>query len=219
MNELYETLLWRAGPPAATWPLHLARLQQGAARLGLPLPDEAMLRSELAAQVPPGLQRLRLVWSTAGLAVSCRTPTAADLTPPPAHLQLGPCWRDPTDPLTGCKHSGLQRDVDPRQIVRSVDGAWSETAIANLLAGLDDGTLVTPDASAAPLPGTTLAALRAAGVTITPRRLDGMTGLRWLVLLNAVRGASVVASVEGVPLQAPPDDLVALAVRLVQPAP
>jgi branched-subunit amino acid aminotransferase/4-amino-4-deoxychorismate lyase len=104
-------------------------------------------------------------------------------------------------------------------LVRSVDGAWSETCVANLLLGLDDGTIATPADEAGPLPGTTLAVLRAAGVAIVPRRLSTTEGVRWLLLLNAVRGASVVASVEGVPLGAPPDELIALAVRLVQPPP
>jgi len=221
MSEIFETLLWRGGPPPATWSLHLERLQRGAARAGLPLPSEDALRTELTRTVPAhlGLQRLRLAWHAGGPTVNFRTPSAAELAPPPAHLRLGPSVRDPAHPWAGCKHSAWQNELTPDQLVRSVDGAWSETCVANLLVGLDDGTIATPAEQAAPLPGTTLAALRLAGVTISPRHWATTEGVRWLLLLNAVRGASAVASVDGAPLCPPPADLTALAVQLVQPPP
>ena len=44
-DGLFETLRIRAGRPCL-WPAHLARLTQGCARLGIPMPAEGLLRRE-----------------------------------------------------------------------------------------------------------------------------------------------------------------------------
>ncbi|MBK1700439.1 aminodeoxychorismate lyase [Thiococcus pfennigii] len=59
-DGLFETIALRGGRPCL-WDLHLARLREGAARLGLPLPDPACLHREclaLGAELPDGVVKL-----------------------------------------------------------------------------------------------------------------------------------------------------------------
>jgi len=228
---VYETLLWRGVPPPG-WPLHVARMREGAARLGLPLPEEeTLLRA--AQAVGPGLWRLRLTWLAVGgawteapqrasLLCEARGVTPGELAPPPARLVLGGCVRNPASRLAGCKRTGIAEDLVWRRqaeragaddtLLRSVDGWLSEASTSTLLCGLDDGSLASPGPDAAPVLGTTLAQLQNR-LPIAPLRLTAgdLGRIRWALLLNAVVGARAVAVIEDQVLDPPPAELCDLA--------
>jgi 4-amino-4-deoxychorismate lyase len=59
-DGLFETIAIRRGRPRLL-DLHLARLSEGCARLGLPMPDEALLASEIAAVTASQEQVVKLI--------------------------------------------------------------------------------------------------------------------------------------------------------------
>ncbi len=235
----FTTLLAGPGLPA-TWPLHLERLSRDAGLLGLDMPDQndllsAILQALDAGRTPHGRVRIELVAMGGSPLHGPATDTAVrllataipDADPGPVTLQTLPSGKGQAGPLSTVKlpmmaeHFVLRRQAQAAgfgdALLTTAEGLWCEAATANLLVGLENGDLATPGRRAQPLPGTTLAALRA-NVPIDDMDLDGRSPVVWAVLLNAVWGVRVVAAIDGRPLAEPPAKLVELARRRVRPA-
>lgn len=210
-DGVYETMLWRNGPPPA-FVHHVERMAHGAARLGVTAPSEDALRMAIAQALADSadLSRVRVTClatdqGVPSLLVEARTVNQTELQPPPARVMLGPSVRNPAAWFMGCKHVGIAADLALRRraaeqgaddvVLRSIDGWLSEATTATLLMGLDDDRVVTPGAAAAPLPGTTLAQMQTAGASVETELLvvGDMPRIRWMLLLNAVCGGRVVS--------------------------
>ncbi len=222
-HGIYETLLWRGGPPPA-FLHHIERLNRGAACLQIAPPaDGAVLRSVQATGIPSVLlARVRIVLWQGKVGgpgvhlVQWRPATEAECRPAPARLLLGPKIRTIESPFFGCKHLGIASDLALRQraarqgcdevLLRSTEGWLSEAATAAVVFGMNDGTVGTPALEAAPLPSTTLALAEARGIGLEPLLITeaDLPRISWILLSNAVIGARAVAQVQGQVLQAPP---------------
>lgn len=117
--KLIETMLWDGGR-VARWPLHLARLCDGAAALGWPAPV-AMAEAALRALPPSAPARLRLTLDAAGEAVIETAPL------PPVR----PAWR------LGLAEARLWSG-DPWLRIKSTRRETYDRARASLPAGLDE---------------------------------------------------------------------------------
>ena len=229
-EAVYETLLWLDGPPPA-FAHHVERMARGAQRLGVRAPtlDELAIaiRQAIGSELAQMRVRVTCMPNDAGavsLLVEARPVTPQELQPPPATVVLGPLVRNPAAWFNGCKHVGIAADLALRRasgadevLLRSVDGWLSEGATASVLFGLDDGRIATPGPQAAPLPGTTLAQLQSEGLTVVEVLFDetDLARIEWMLLLNAVCGARVVARLHRRQLSEPPADLLAWAKRCV----
>ena len=228
-------------PPG--WSLHLDRMRRGAARMDLPWPGDAAVRAALgAAQATQPAVALRArvtLWADGGdprheaperAALTAEsTPLAADdVAPRPWTLAWGGRVRNPAARLWDCKHVALAESLSWRRLARAagaddallcaVDGQVSEATTSTAIFGLGDGRIVTPGPAAAPLPGTSLARLRAAlpiaAAIVRPDDLDRAT---WAVLVNAVWGVRTVERIDTVPLRPPPAAWLAHARRALDP--
>lgn len=135
---VYTTLRWGAAPPAS-WPLHCARLQRGAAALGLPVPMASELHDAIqcavdAAGLPVGELRVRLNLLAAdpdptghllrpapdgALVAEVAGPAPQWGPPPPASLALGGPVRDPRRALAGHKLLAIAEDLHWRHRARA----------------------------------------------------------------------------------------------------
>jgi len=157
---------------------HLARLVRSAAALGLPPPDEEIVRSAVAAvtetsALPFG--KLRITWTAGrGPLGSDREPDAeptlvvaaapAPLPQPEAAVLAVPWTRNPDDPLAGVKSTSYAGNV--RALAAARAGGASEALFATTSGQLCEGTgsnvfveldgeLVTPPLSSGCLAGVT----------------------------------------------------------------
>ncbi|WP_240099808.1 aminodeoxychorismate lyase [Thermomonas flagellata] len=141
-DGLFETLRVHRGE-APLWPRHLARLREGAARLGIALPEPAFIEArmaELSAGVEAGVLKLLLTRGEGGRGYA--PPAAAPptwmlalhpLPATPAALRLHPCQtRLALQPaLAGIKHCNRLEQVLARAEVERAGG--------------DEGLLCDPD--------------------------------------------------------------------------
>jgi len=232
---VYETFLWYGNLPN-NWLFHVQRCRRGALAWHLPLPDEAELVRAVrdlgaAHQALPLRMRLTVLGNDElsrgySLLAQARPLTTAERDLPPARVVLGGCVRNPASLLVGCKRLCVAEDLAWRDKARalgaddtllcSTDGLIAEASTSSVLFGLDGGRIATPGAQAAPVWGTTLAALRIQVPEINEISLRSadMPRVRWALLLNAVVGARSVSHIEGRELAQPPADLIALAKSL-----
>jgi branched-subunit amino acid aminotransferase/4-amino-4-deoxychorismate lyase len=229
---VFETLRWTGELPP-TWQLHLDRMRHGAGVLGIPWPGDAAIVEHIrsaAGVETPWRMRLSLLADggdplteaplRARIAVESRPLRDEERHPGPVRLAIAAPIRNYTSLLKNCKHLGLAEALVERRRVRglgaddalllSTDGLVSETTTATLLLGMRDGTVATPDPVAAPLPGTTLAALERSRNVARVRLLPGdLERVQWALLLNAVVGARPVRSIESFTLHDPPAQWIA----------
>lgn len=131
---VYTTLRWGAGPPAS-WPLHVARLQRGAAALGLPVPDgddllaaaqdavqacaskgaELRVRLNVLADDPDLTGHLRRDAPAAVLHVDVVGPAPTWGEQGPVALALAGPVRDPRRALAGHKLTAVAEDLHWRR--------------------------------------------------------------------------------------------------------
>lgn len=133
---------------------------------------------------------------------------------------IGPQLRDPRHPLAGCKQVAIAADLAAlRQaqaagwddvLLRDVAGRFSEASTSNLVVGTGDGRVLTPSADCAPVTGTTLAWLRAregsqwSALRDAEFGPEALRGVRWAVLVDAVRGGRALTDIGAHPLEPPP---------------
>jgi 4-amino-4-deoxychorismate lyase len=167
-DALFETVRVSGGRPEA-WADHLARLRDGAARLGLPVPDEAALAADAARLFADGEDGILRLWWSRGSGgrgyrppepaiprrVACRFPLA---TPPAPAATVRLCTtrlaRQPF--LAGLKHANRLEQVLARSewddpaihegLVCDTEGQLVEAVQANLF-WVREGVLETPDLS------------------------------------------------------------------------
>jgi len=224
-DGLFETIAVAAGRPLL-WSEHWARLAQGCARLGIPLPDEAGVRRELEAAATGTTAVAKLIL-TRGIGERGYRPPAAPrpqrivtLTPWPEDLaerrrrgarvrwcglRLG---RSPA--LAGIKHLNRLEQVLARAewrdefdegLLCDTDGAVIEATAANvfIFAG---GTLYTPDVSRAGVAGVmraqVLLAAQALGwaAVVQPLTRPVVEAAEEIFLTNSIVGIWPVTQIE-----------------------
>ncbi|MHB0776919.1 aminodeoxychorismate lyase [Halomonas sp. WWR20] len=211
-DGLFETVLVRDGQ-AQLWDRHVARLYRGCERLGLPLPERALLDS-LPGQADPGLQVLKLMVTRGSGGRGYLPPEspalslhwqAAPFTPATSrwhqgvrvrhcHLRLGIQPR-----LAGIKHLNRLENVLARQewhdpdvaegILCDSEGQLVEAVAMNLLWSRE-GRFETPSLERCGVSGTLLETLcqqlPIAAVQTGPEVLGEVEAL-WVI--NSVQGA------------------------------
>jgi len=78
-DGLFETMAVQDGR-ARFFEWHLARLAEGARRLGMPMPDQTLLRAQVAAAWPQGRGVVKLVWTRGPAGRGYRPPAKAEPT-------------------------------------------------------------------------------------------------------------------------------------------
>ncbi|WP_182920442.1 aminotransferase class IV [Nocardioides cavernaquae] len=160
---VFETLKVLDGTPFALT-RHLARLNHGAAVLGIDSPDDALVRrgvaEVLAAEAHP-LQRLRITWTGTTLAI---TSTAFASYSPTTAIVTSPWPRNERSPLVGIKSTAFAENIlstahaakhdAGEAILANLNGDLCEGAGSNIFYVLD-GELRTPTLESGCLPGVT----------------------------------------------------------------
>ena len=209
-DGVFETMRVHGGE-LPLWPRHLVRLREGARRLAIPLPDDAVLQSHAeaaAAGCEAGVLKLLLTRGSGGRGYSAASATEAEwmlaLHPLPAAasdaLQL--VWCDtplPVQPLlAGIKHCNRLEQVLARMevdragadegLLCDTDGQVVSATAANLLV-LRGGRWLTPPLERCGVAGVLRGWLLEAGlVTVEPLSRDAVLAADALALCNAVRG-------------------------------
>ena len=169
-HGVYESIRTYDGVPFGLAE-HLDRLAQGAARLGIACPVEALtheVRHAVALRDAVGESRIRLFLTAGGTRIAI-----ADALPDRLHeradgiaASILPWRRDPAGPLTGVKASST---AAVRVAQRWLADTVSEALAANVFAVVD-GVLCTPPLADGPLAGVTrdkvLAYAAGAGMTV-----------------------------------------------------
>jgi 4-amino-4-deoxychorismate lyase len=217
-DGLFETMRVHHGT-LPLWPRHLARLREGAARLGIAMPTVEVIEAriqELAAGCTAGVLKLLLARGGAarGYAPSAEAPSMWMLSlhpPSPTSangLRLGWCeTRLASQPsLAGLKHCNRLEQVLGRAEVVAADrdeGLMRDMAgnavcatSANLLA-FRDGRWLTPRVESCGVAGVLRGWLLAQGL-VEPATLSAeqVASADALALCNAVRGILPVASLD-----------------------
>jgi len=208
-DGVFETMRVHRGE-LPLWPRHLARLLEGAKRLGTPMPDVDFVEARIAVMVSAveaSVLKLLLTRGEGGRGYSPpddALPTwilsLLPLPPMPAALRVHPCeTRLATQPaLAGIKHCNrLEQVLGRAEAVRAGcdEGLMADMAgnpvcatSANLLV-LHEGRWRTPPVDACGVAGVLRGWLIAQGLaevaSVTPRELDNADNL---ALCNAVRG-------------------------------
>jgi branched-subunit amino acid aminotransferase/4-amino-4-deoxychorismate lyase len=204
--SVFETMRVRDGR-AFRLEAHLARLADGAARLGLPAPPTRLLEAELRqvmSEAPEGDHRLRLTLTGGGRRILQLEPLVLHAAP----LRLASrVWEAPPWPPADCKH-GLRAELRLALVAAGVDelvrldregwlieGTWSNVWVEV------EGELRTPPLDGGLLPGVTRAALlelgRAAGLPVAERATHRRAPMAALYVSSALRGLVSVASLDG----------------------
>lgn len=194
--EVFETLRFAPGQGYVRLDLHLSRLAESCAALGLPLAQDR-LRGMLAAATPAGPARIRI-----GVAEGDRGPVVqcADLPPAAAEwtLALHAERIDGSDPwrahktnrraLYDAARKALPPGVDEWLFLNTA-GQVCEGSITNVFVQRG-GLLVTPPVAAGALPGVLRRSLIDAGRAIVePLALSDLTeGHDGLFVGNSLRG-------------------------------
>ena len=223
-DGVFETLAVVAGRPFALT-RHVARLAASAAAVGLPAPDDDVVRGAVAAvlRAAPGTGRVRVTWTAGdGPAGAARGPGPGRLlvvgSPPaaggPVRAWRAPWARNERSPLAGVKSTSYQENVvalaaarrhgADEALLADTRGRLSEGATSNVLVADADGFL-TPTLGTGCLPGVTRALLLEwsdalpAPVREADVALDALDG-RALAVTSAVRGVAPVVVLDGVPV-------------------
>ena len=209
-DGVFETMRVHRGE-LPLWPRHLARLREGAERLGIRLPGIEFIEARVAefiAGCDAGVLKLLLTRGSGGRGYSAASATEAEwmlaLHPLPAAaseaLQL--VWCDtplPVQPLlAGIKHCNRLEQVLARMevdragadegLVCDADGQVVSATAANLLV-LRGGRWLTPPLERCGVAGVLRGWLLEAGlVTVEPLSRDAVLAADALALCNAVRG-------------------------------
>ena len=209
-DGVFETMRVHRGA-LPFWPQHLARLREGAGRLGITMPDVDFIEARIAEMVlavDAGVLKLLLTRGSGGRGYSAASATEAEwmlaLHPLPAAasdaLQL--VWCDtplPVQPLlAGIKHCNRLEQVLARMevdragadegLVCDADGQVVSATAANLLV-LRGGRWLTPPLERCGVAGVLRGWLLEAGlVTVEPLSRDAVLAADALALCNAVRG-------------------------------
>ncbi|MCL6619853.1 MAG: aminodeoxychorismate lyase [Thermomonas hydrothermalis] len=214
-DGLFETMRIHRGD-VPLWSRHLARLREGAERLGMTLPEQAFIEAQIAAisaDVEAGVLKLLLTRGDGGrgyLPPAAAVPVwALTLHPLPARMQalrLHPCRiRMAIQPaLAGIKHCNRLEQVLARVEVAQAgcdegllcdaSGAPVCATAANLLV-LCDGHWLTPPVDRCGVAGVLRGWLLEAGlVRQAALSLQDVTAAEALALCNAVRGILPVAA-------------------------
>lgn len=214
-DGLFETMRAHAGT-LPWWPRHRARLAAGAARLGIPLPDEALLDAALGealARVPGGVVKLVLTRGAAarGYAPGPKAPptlwvTASPSLPPaasrPLVIDLLEVRLGVQPMLAGIKHlNRLEQVLGAAEAARrGLDEGLMADAEGRLTAGTrgnlllrTDGRWWTPALDHAGVAGTTRALLLEAwtppgGLRVDTLAIDRLDRIEAVLLVNALRG-------------------------------
>ena len=214
-DGLFETLrVYRGEVPL--WPRHLARLREGAARLGIAVPEPAFVEAriaELVTGVEAGVLKLLLTRGDGGRgyappaeAVPVWMLAQHALPAPQGALRLHPCeTRLAAQPaLAGIKHCNRLEQVLARAeaeragcdegLVRDMDGAPVCATSANVLV-LRDGRWWTPSVARCGVAGVLRGWLLDAGlVAEAALSMEDVLSAEGLALCNAVRGILPVSS-------------------------
>lgn len=208
-DGLFETMRIHRGE-LPLWPRHLARLRQGAGRLGIAMPDVAFIEAciaDIVCGTEAGVLKLLLTRGEGGRGYAPpidAVPTwMLALQPLPAlqdALRVHPCeTRLATQPaLAGIKHCNRLEQVLGRAeavsagcdegLMQDMAGSPVCATSANLLV-LHEGRWRTPPVDACGVAGVLRGWLIAQGLaevaSVTPRELDNADNL---ALCNAVRG-------------------------------
>ena len=217
-DGLFETMRVHGGA-LPLWPQHLARLREGAERLGITLPEVAFLEAQitaLAAGVDAGVLKLLLTRGDGGRGYA--PPDDAlpvwqlGLHPlPPAartglHLQVCQTRLAIQPALAGIKHCNrLEQVLARREVVlaggdeglmQDGDGRVVSATAANLLV-FREGRWLTPSVQRCGVAGVLRGRLLAQDwVTIAEVSLGDVESSDALALCNAVRGILPVLSLE-----------------------
>ena len=217
-DGLFETMRIHRGS-VPLWPRHLARLGEGAQRLGIDLPDAAFIEARVAEMtrgVAAGVLKLLLTRGDGGRGYAplagARPAWTLSLHPLPASkagVRVAWCGlRLAAQPaLAGIKHCNRLEQVLARREVEVAgsdegllmdhDGQVVSAISANLLVRLD-GEWVTPPVDRCGVAGVLRGWLLQQGLVrvraLTPRDVESADHV---ALCNAVRGILPVVSLEG----------------------
>ena len=214
-DGLFETLRVHRGE-VPLWPRHLARLREGAARLGIAVPEEAFVEAriaELVAGVEAGVLKLLLTRGDGGRGYAPTAEAAPvwtlarhPLPAPQGALRLHLCeTRLAVQPaLAGIKHCNRLEQVLARAeaeraggdegLVRDTDGVPVCATSANVLV-LRDGRWWTPPVARCGVAGVLRGWLLDAGlVAEAALSMEDVLSAEGLALCNAVRGILPVSS-------------------------
>ncbi|MGE4367765.1 aminodeoxychorismate lyase [Thermomonas sp.] len=214
-DGLFETLRVHRGE-VPLWPRHLARLEHGAARLGIAVPDPAFIEARIAGLitgVEAGVLKLLLTRGEGGrgYAPPVEAPptwmlTLHPLPVTPAALRLHPCeTRLAIQPaLAGIKHCNRLEQVLARAeveragcdegLMRDTDGRPVCATAANLLA-FDGRRWRTPSVARCGVAGVLRGWLLAQGLLEEAElAMEEVVSAEALALCNAVRGILPVAA-------------------------
>lgn len=223
-DGLYETIRARAGRPARL-DAHLARLERGAALLGIPLPldaralEQALVATLAANGLDDGALRVTL---TRGPGARGLDPpndprptllvTASPLPPPsrPARVVVATSTRrNERSPVARVKALGAldallaRREARERgaddAILLGVGGQVAEATVANVFACVD-GDLVTPRVEDGALPGVARAAILDTGAARESRLQHADLARSSEVFLSNALGLRAVVAVDGRPV-------------------
>jgi len=215
-DGLFETMRVDRGA-LPLWPRHLARLREGAARLGIAMPARDAVEAriyDIVAGVDGGVLKLLLTRGEGGRGYA-PPPAAApvwllSLHPLPAALESGLRlhWCQtrlaPQPALAGIKHCNRLEQVVARAeveragadegLLRDIAGNAVGATSANLLA-LRDGRWLTPPVEACGVAGVLRGWLLERGlVEVSELAPEQVESAEALALCNAVRGILPVAS-------------------------
>jgi branched-subunit amino acid aminotransferase/4-amino-4-deoxychorismate lyase len=211
---LFETLAVREGR-LFELELHLDRLLDGAARLGLDAPSRDVLHAtalEAAGTRAPACGWLKILLTGAGRSLVFRGPMDPAEEGRSATAVLLPWRRNPRDPLAGLKTLNYAGNVLGLELARrrgADEGLWlntrghlAEGCTSNLFV-VRGGKLFTPGVQEGILPGVvrglTLTAARALGCPVHEcrLRLPRLEGAREAFLTSSLRGLRPLVRFEG----------------------
>ena len=239
-DGLFETMrVHHGGLPL--WPRHLARLRQGAARLGIALPSVDAIEAGIADAIAghaAGIVKLLLTRGEGGRGYAPPAEAAStwllSLHPLPPSSDTGAClrWCDmrlaAQPALAGIKHCNRLEQVLARAevesagcdegLMRDMAGHAISATSANLLA-LRDGRWLTPGVEACGIAGVLRGWLLERGLAeVADLAVETVESADALALCNAVRGILPVASL-GARAWAPHPALAELQERLAMAYP
>ena len=207
-DGLFETIRVRQGRMQRL-PAHIARLTRGAQILGIPLPDQELLKAlervRTANELEDGVLRLTLTRGSGprGVLPPARPEptlliTAAPMSPPPppARLIIATITRrNEMSPLSGVKSLNYLDNILARQeaatrqaddaVLLNTQGRIAETSIANIFAVIE-GRLLTPPMRDGALPGVMRAAMLGQGAREQTLQCEDLAGAEEVFLTSSL---------------------------------
>lgn len=220
---VFETLTMLRGVPFA-FTRHVARLRQGAQRMGLPQPPEHLVLAACADLGRPAgrmaVARLRLTWTPGPAGEGSLLASVSPYTAPGAvRVHLSEYRRNERSPVTGIKTTSYAENLlslaraqaagADEAILADSRGNLSEGATSNVFLEVD-GELLTPPLSTGCLPGVTrqlcLEWGSAHGLPIREELLplDVMNTTPHAAVTSALKGVAPVSAIDGRPVTTGP---------------